>query len=59
MKYLVFTAVAVILYVMADWILNRIEVYRGARLKGRSLVFFVILLGLALAAFAILRHFEF
>lgn len=59
MKYLVFTAVAVILYVMADWILNRIEVYRGARLKGRSLVFFVILLGLALAAFAILGHFEF
>jgi len=59
MKYLVFTAVAVILYVMADWILNRIEVYRGARLKGRSLVFFAILLGLSLAAFAILGHFEF
>jgi len=54
MKYLVFTAVAVILYVMADWILDRIEVYHGARLKGRSLVFFAILLGLALAAFAVL-----
>ncbi|RIK92333.1 MAG: hypothetical protein DCC73_13130 [Proteobacteria bacterium] len=59
MKYLVFTAVAVILYVMADWILNRIEVYYGARLKGRSLVFFTILLGLALAAFAVLEQFEF
>jgi hypothetical protein len=48
---LVFLAVAVALYWLADQILLWIEERRGARLENRSLVFFGILLVLALASF--------
>jgi hypothetical protein len=49
--------VALVLYVGADWILNRIEIAAGRRLEYRSLVFFVILLVMAMTSFALIRHF--
>jgi len=50
-----YTIVAIILYVAADRILNRIEVAAGKRHKYRSLIFFGILMTLALASFALIR----
>jgi DMSO/TMAO reductase YedYZ heme-binding membrane subunit len=51
-----FTIVAVILYLVSDWILERIEVSLGKRLDHRSLIFFVILLTLAVTTFAVIQR---
>jgi hypothetical protein len=56
MEILYFTVTAIILYLGADWILDRIETAAGRRFEYRSLIFFVILLGMALASFALIRH---
>ncbi len=56
METVYFTLAAIVLYFVSDRILERIEVARGARLAHRSLVFFGILLGLALAGFAAVRQ---
>ena len=56
MSIVYFTAVAVLLYLVADWVLQRIEVSAGRRFEHRSLVFFVILLPLALVTFWFIRH---
>lgn len=50
-----FTLVAVILYLVADRLLEWLEIYQGKRLEHRSLVFFAILLTLALATFSAIR----
>lgn len=55
MQALYFTAAAIALYVLSDWILQRAEERAGRRFEHRSLLFFAILLPLALAAFAIIR----
>ena len=52
-----FTLAAICLYVAADWIVQRIEIAAGRRLEYRNLIFFTILLGMALTAFALIRHF--
>ncbi|MGD2055839.1 MAG: hypothetical protein PVJ15_03460 [Gammaproteobacteria bacterium] len=56
MEILYFTVTAIILYLGADWILDRIETAAGRRFEYRSLIFFAILLGMALTAFALIRH---
>jgi len=55
MSIVYFTLVALILYLAADWILDRIEVATGKRLAYRSLAFFAILLTLALTTFSFIR----
>lgn len=55
MEVVYYTIVAIILYVAADRILNRIEVAAGKRHKYRSLIFFGILMTLALTSFAFIR----
>ena len=57
MEFLYFTVVAVVLYWLADRILDRIETARGARFEQRTLIFFTILLVSALLAFAAIRQF--
>ena len=57
MEMIYYTLAGLILYVAADWILNRIEIAAGRRLEYRSLVFFVILLTMAMISFALIRHF--
>jgi hypothetical protein len=52
---LYYTLAGIVLYYAADWILNRIEIRRGARFENRTLIFFVILLALALATFQLIR----
>lgn len=56
MELVVFTVVAIALYVGADAILDWIERARGARFENRQVVFFAIILPLALATFWLLRH---
>ena len=56
MEIIYFTAAGIILYVAADWILKRIETAAGKRFEYRSLIFFVILLVMAVTSFAIIRQ---
>jgi hypothetical protein len=58
MDLLYFTAVAIGVYFGADWLLERIERARGARFENRQVVFFAIILPLALAAFWLMRMFS-
>jgi len=57
MAMLYYTVAGILLYLVADWILNRIEVRRGARFENRTLIFFGILLLLALISFQLIQHF--
>jgi hypothetical protein len=55
MAALIYTLTGIILYVAADWILRRLEVRAGRVFEGRTLIFFGILLAMALIAFAAIR----
>ena len=57
MSVVYFTIVAIILYVAADWLLERVEVAAGRRLEHRSLIFFAILLTLALTSFSVIQYY--
>ena len=54
MQAVYFTLVAIGLYVFSDWLLDRIEKARGERFKNRQLVFFGIILLLALITFQLI-----
>ena len=58
MQYIYFTIVAVVLYIVADRILERIEIRRGERLPHRSLIFFAILLPLAFLSFKLIEYLQ-
>jgi hypothetical protein len=51
MEILYFTVIAVGLYAISDAVLNAIERSRGARFENRQLIFFAIILVLALITF--------
>ena len=51
MAYLYYTVTAVILYLFSDWILNKVEQRLGKRLQYRSVVFFAIIMVLAVGSF--------
>ena len=55
MRFVYFTLVAIGLYLLSDWLLDRIEVVAGRRFEYRSLIFFAILLTLALVSFSMIR----
>lgn len=55
MEAVYYTITAVALYFISDWILQRIEIAAGRRFEQRTLIFFAILLGLALISFAAIR----
>lgn len=54
-ELILFTLNAVVIYLVADRIVRLIERRRGAVLKQRQVVFFVIFLLLALVTFRLLR----
>lgn len=54
MQYIMYTITAVILYLLADWMLNQIEIAIGKRLAYRSVVFFIIIFSLAIISFELL-----
>jgi hypothetical protein len=57
MEMLLFTALAVVLYLVADRALNALELRAGRRFEYRSLIFFAILLALAIAVFSAVQRF--
>lgn len=57
MQIIYFTLVAALLYLASNWIVDRIEVAAGKRFKYRSLLFFGILLTLALLCFNLIRFY--
>lgn len=56
-EMLLFTALAAVLYLVADRVLDAAERRAGRRFEYRSVIFFTILLVLALAAFALVRRY--
>lgn len=56
MSIVYLTLVASVLYLFSDWVLLRAEAVAGRRFEYRSLVFFCILLTLALASFSLISH---
>jgi cytochrome c biogenesis factor len=57
MQILLFTVLAVVLYVAADRMLDAMERRAGRRFEYRSVYFFVILLVLAIVAFSAVQRF--
>ncbi len=55
MEIVVFTLNAIVVYFLADWILRAMEQKKGAVLKNRQIIFFVIFLSLALISFNTLK----
>ena len=55
-QLILFTLVGIGLYLFCAWILDRIEQTRGARFEYRTLIFFAILLTLALLSFQIIER---
>jgi len=55
MQALYFVLAAVLLYFLADRVLDRIERAAGRRFEYRTLVFFALLFGSTLVAFWIMR----
>jgi hypothetical protein len=51
MEFVYYTIAALLLYVLSDWILVKMETIHGDRFKHRSGVFFVIILVLAVSSF--------
>ena len=47
----------IVLYVLADRILDFMERRAGRRFEQRSIIFFGLILGLALVTFAVIRRF--
>lgn len=56
MEIVVFTLNAIFIYLLADWIVRKIEEKQGEALKQRQAVFFVVILALALLSFQILQN---
>ena len=55
MSIVYFTLAAILLYLLSDWLLDRIEIVAGKRFQNRSLIFFAILLTLALSSFSLIQ----
>jgi len=54
MEILLFTLNAIIIYLLADWIIRALEKRKGQVLKNRQIVFFAVFLALALVSFNLL-----
>ncbi len=57
MQIVYYTAAGIVLYLAADWILKQIERRRGAVFENRTIIFFFILLALALVTFQAIQYF--
>lgn len=55
MEMVYFTLAAIVLYLVSDKIVNFIERKRGERLENRSMLFFVIILTLAIITFNVIQ----
>jgi predicted PurR-regulated permease PerM len=53
-EVVLFTIVAIALYFFSDWLLRRIERYRGEPFKHRQAVYFAIILVLTMGSFELI-----
>ena len=53
-----YTVAGLVLYFVSDWILNQIEIRRGERFEYRSLIFFGIILVLALGVVQLIQYLQ-
>lgn len=58
MEMLYYTVAGIGLYLAADWILVQLETRRGEAFTHRSIIFFIIILGLTLPTFALIRQLQ-
>lgn len=56
MEVVYFTLVGIVLYFVSDWLLRRAEAMAGRSFEHRTLIFFFILLVLAMSSFSLIRH---
>lgn len=54
-EILLFTLNAIVIYLLADWLVRMMEKRKGEAIKNRQAVFFVIFLALALISFNVLQ----
>ena len=54
-ELILFTLNAIVIYLVADWLVRLIEKRKGAVIKHRQIIFFVIFLTLALVSFRLLK----
>lgn len=54
-EILLFTLVAIVIYLVSDWAIRMLEARRGEVLKNRQVIFFAVFLVLALISFRVLR----
>jgi hypothetical protein len=57
MQFVLFTVLAIVLYLVSDRVLLALESRAGRRFENRSLIFFAILLTLAVVTFAVVQRF--
>lgn len=57
MEIILFTLVAICLYLFSDWLLQQIEIKRGRRFKSRTVIFFLIIMVLSIFSFNLLKAF--
>jgi hypothetical protein len=55
-ELILFTLNAIVVYLLADWLVRMIEKRRGAVIKQRQVVFFVIFLVLVLTSFQFMQY---
>lgn len=55
MEFIYYTIAAIVLYVVSDFILNRIETIMGKRLPNRSFIFLIIIMALSIGSFNLLQ----
>ena len=55
-ELILFTLNAIVVYLLADWLVRLIEKRRGGVMKQRQVVFFIIFLALVLTSFQFLRY---
>jgi len=55
LEVIYYTLIAGGLYLVSNWILDRLEVSRGERFKYRSVIFFFIMLTLVFIAFSLIN----
>ena len=54
-ELILFTLNAIVIYLVSDWLVRLIEKRKGAVIKQRQIIFFVIFLTLALVSFRLLK----
>ena len=56
MQYVSFFIIAIGAYFLSDWIIDRIERYRGERFEYRQIYFMFLLLAIAMGAFELVAR---